>query len=153
MRRLPRVMPVLLILLVSAVPSAHAQETEETGQEVGRFTLEQNYPNPFYPNTRIPFVLGEGYFSEGRQPVVSMRVYNLIRQPVAVAETLRHPQGRGIPMSNLRYEAPGRHEGYWDGRDFSGDMVSAGTYWVQLTVNGVSKAKKMIVTEEMIVTE
>jgi len=151
MRRFMRVVPVLLIIIASTAASAYAQEGEEGEQETGRFTLEQNYPNPFHPDTRIPFVLGEGYFDEedeDRRPVVSMRVYNLIRQPVAVAVTVRHPEGRGINLTNLEYPRPGRYEGYWDGRDLSGSLVAPGTYWVQLTVNGVSKAKKMIVSEE-----
>jgi len=150
MRRLLRVTPVLLMIIASTAASAFAQESGEGEQEPGRFTLEQNYPNPFQSDTRIPFILDDGYFDEegDERPVVSMRVYNLIRQPVAVAVTVRHPEGRGINLTNLEYPEAGRYEGYWDGRDFSGSLVAPGTYWVQLTVNGVSKAKKMIVSEQ-----
>jgi len=147
MRRLSRVVLVLLIMSVPAFASVSAQVVGETTQESGGFTLEQNYPNPFNPETRIPFVLHEELFADGRPIVVSMRIFNLIRQPVAVPQALNHPAGQGALLVQLEYDRSGRHEAYWDGRDFAGATVASGVYWVQLTVNGVSKAKKIIVTK------
>jgi len=147
MRRLERVMLVLLMMFAITSTPAHAQVGGETSQETGGFTLEQNYPNPFNPETKIPFVLHDELFEDGRPVVVSMRVYNLIRQPVAVPQALNHPAGLGVSLVNLEYDRPGRHEAYWDGRDFGGATVASGIYWVQLTVNGVSKARKVIVTK------
>ncbi len=147
MRRLPRVMLVLLIMFAPAYTSVSAQVGGEPTQESGGFTLEQNYPNPFNPETKIPFVLHEELFDDGRPVVVSMRIFNLIRQPVAVPQALNHPAGQGALLVQLTYDRPGRHEAFWDGRDFAGATVASGVYWVQLTVNGVSKAKKIIVTK------
>jgi hypothetical protein len=56
------------------------------------FGLEQNYPNPFNPETTIPFTLGEELFAAGVAVQVSMRIFNLLGQPVAsVAHRLRWP--------------------------------------------------------------
>jgi hypothetical protein len=147
MRRLTRVVLVLLITTVPFATPLLAQDAGSGTQETGGFTLEQNYPNPFNPETKIPFVLNEELFRSGRPVVVSMRIFNLIRQPVAVPQALEHPMGLGVPLVQLEYDRPGRHEAYWDGKDFSGATVASGVYWVQLTVNGVSKARKIIVTK------
>ena len=83
---------VLLIVLLLARASfnseAIAQQTDsiaapqETRQEEVRgVTLEQNYPNPFGRDTRIPFVLGADLFEDGRSVVVSVRVYNSLPTP------------------------------------------------------------------------
>ncbi len=147
MRRLSRVVLVLLLMSAPAFTPAFAQGTGQDEQESGGFILEQNYPNPFNPETRIPFVLNEELFADGRPVVVSMRIFNLIRQPVAVPQALNHPMGQGVLLTQLEYDRPGRHEAFWDGRDFGGATVASGIYWVQLTVNGISKAKKIIVTK------
>ncbi|MDT8369896.1 MAG: hypothetical protein RQ745_11860 [Longimicrobiales bacterium] len=148
MRRLIRAMSVLLMMSVLPSARAAAQVTIGSAQETGGFTLEDNYSNPFDPETRIPFVLHEDLFDDGRAAVVTMRIYNLIRQPVAVPEVLIPPMGEARPLVQLRYRRPGRHEAYWDAHDFAGAKVASGVYWVQLTVNGVSKARKIIVTEQ-----
>ncbi len=146
MRRAIGVSFVLLMLLIPTF--VFSQETGRRGeQETSGFTLEQNYPNPFNPETKIPFVLHEDLFADGRPVVVSMRVYNLLRQPVAVPQALNHIAGLGAPMVQIEYDLPGRHEAFWDGKDFGGQQVASGVYWVQLTVNGVSKARKIIVTK------
>jgi hypothetical protein len=46
--------------------------------------LRQNYPNPFNPATTIPFVLDGQLFANGHRPKVSLRVYNVLAQLVAI---------------------------------------------------------------------
>ena len=46
-------------------------------------TLGQNFPNPFRPETYIPFTIDDCE-APGRQRVVSLRVYNVLAQLVAV---------------------------------------------------------------------
>jgi len=58
---------------------------------------------------------------------------------------LSHPAGEGVRVDQLRYQQPGRHEAFWDGTDQSGRQVASGIYFMQLTVNGVSKTRKMYV--------
>ncbi|MDH5760156.1 MAG: hypothetical protein OEZ65_11255 [Gemmatimonadota bacterium] len=146
MRRTIRVLSVLLTLL-SATASLSAQDRDpvrSTGRANG-FSLEQNYPNPFNPETTIPFTLGEDLFVDGRPVVVSLRIFNLLQQVVAVPVALGHPSGEGTPVLQLEYGSPGQYEAFWDGLDGSGRQVASGIYFMQLTVNGVSQNRKMYV--------
>ena len=148
MRRALGVSFVLLFMCV--IPSlASAQDVggSTSERETSGFTLESNYPNPFNPETTIPFELGEAVFVDGRPAVVTMRIFNLLQQPVAAPVALRHPAGNGVSLVQLEYTAPGRYEAFWDGRDFGGNQVASGAYFVQLTVNGVSKHMKMFVSK------
>lgn len=145
MRRTTSVLSVLLALIVMA-PGLSAQEAGQasSGQANG-FELEQNYPNPFNPETRIPFTLDEGLFGDGRPVVVSLRIFNLLQQVVASPVALGHPAGEGVEVLQLEYTQPGHYEAFWDGTDGSGRQVASGIYFMQLTVNGVSKTRKMYV--------
>jgi hypothetical protein len=151
MRRLTRVSFVLLSMLgltlaFSPLPAQDLRPGRSSGQEASGFQLEQNYPNPFNPETTIPFVLGADMFEGGAPVVVSMRIFNLLQQPVASPLALRHPAGE-VQLSQLEYTSPGRHEAFWDGKDASGRSVASGIYFVQLTVNGVSRHMRMFVTK------
>ena len=144
MRRILGVFSVLL--MVGAAQGLTAQQSggAPSGQASG-FQLEQNYPNPFNPETTIPFVLTEELFAEGRGVVVSLRIFNLLQQLVAVPVALGHAGGEGVPVSQLEYAQPGRFEAFWDGLDMAGQQVASGIYFMQLTVNGVTKTRKMYV--------
>ena len=111
----------------------------------GAFELEQNYPNPFNPETTIPFTLGEELFADGGPVVVTLRIFNLLSQPVAFPVALSHPAGAGVEVRALEYTQPGRHEAFWDGTDQSGRQVASGIYFMQLTVNGQSVSRRMYV--------
>lgn len=149
---------VLLVLLLagaSSSPEVLAQQTDSTvdsalqdarQEEVRGVALEQNYPNPFRDETRIPFVLGPDLFQEGRPAVVTVRIYNVLRQLVAVPIALDHPSAAGQPALELSFDAPGRYLLYWDGRDRSGQPVSSGIYFCQIIANGAQAVRKMIVT-------
>jgi hypothetical protein len=138
----------LAVFALHAAAPLRAQEPprSSSGAKSG-FTLEQNYPNPFNPETRIPFVLGPELFAGGRQPIVTIRIYNILQQVVAIPTALRHPLGEGVPVANLEYSSPGRFEAFWDGTDSNGRQVASGIYLMQLTVNGASQTRKMYVTK------
>ncbi len=146
---------VLLVLLAGVLvsPEAFAQQTDATGgpgqrdlSQVSGVVLEQNYPNPFSTDTRIPFILGEDLFQDGRPVVVSVRIYNLLRQLIAVPKAVDHPSAAGQPASELRYDRPGRYLLYWDGTNTSGDKVTSGIYFCQIIANGHTAVGRMIVT-------
>lgn len=127
-----------------------AQNTGSGGSAAGQersFQLEQNYPNPFNPSTRIPFYLGEPLFETGNPVAVSVRIYNVLQQLVAIPVALDHAEGSGAPVDGLVYASPGRKEAYWNGRDRNGRKVASGIYYVQLVVNGESRVRKMVVAK------
>lgn len=124
-----------------------AQEAPRAEPPESGFSLEQNYPNPFNPETRIPFVLSEDLFGDARPAIVTIRIFNILQQVIAVPTALRHPLGEGVPVANLEYPSPGRFEAYWDGTDGVGRQVASGIYLMQLTVNGMSQTRKMYVTK------
>ena len=138
---------VVLLLAGLALPSqATGQETDPPVRDSG-FRLGQNYPNPFNPETRIPFELGEPLFETGRPVRVTLRIYNVLQQLVAVPTALNHPQGNGVPVLNLEYDTPGEKVAYWDGHDTNGREVASGIYYMQLIVNGESVVRRMIVAK------
>jgi hypothetical protein len=110
------------------------------------FRLGSNYPNPFKPDTRIPFELHESLFVEGRPVIVSIRIYDIVAQYVASPTALGHPAGDGTLVVDLEYTTPGRHETYWNGKNSSGSYVVAGVYLVQLTVNGENQNRRVLVS-------
>lgn len=140
---------LLLALGILSVP-LYGQDAGGGAPSGGRergFRLGQNYPNPFNPSTRIPFYLDESMFEEGRPVVVSIRIYNVLQQLVAIPTALNHPDGSGVPVDQLPYTEPGSKEAFWDGRDRDGREVASGVYYVQLIVNGESQVRKMVVAK------
>ena len=137
----------LLLSILGLVPSASGQQVGPGGKQDSGFVLEPNYPNPFNPETKIPFVLYEDLFSDGEPAVVSIRIFNVLQQLVNAPTALNHPRGEGVPVLDLEYPYPGRFEAYWDGRDERGRQVASGVYFVQLTVNGKTQFQRMYVTK------
>jgi hypothetical protein len=133
---------VSLGLSVAVSAPAMAQES----QPRDRVELGQNYPNPFNPETTIPFSLPQSLFSGAEKPVVSMRVYNVLAQLVAVPIL----QGSGEPLVNLRIEwnGTGQYAAYWDGKVLNtGREAASGVYVYQLVVNGQRFTGKMTVVK------
>ena len=143
MRRVFGVCVVLLLALGLFPDSLFGQRSpsRERGSQ-----LSQNYPNPFNPTTTIAFdVLAEDV--EGKPAVVTLRIFNVLQQLVAIPKALNHPLG-DVPVDNLQYDAPGHYETFWDGTDRTGRKVASGIYYYQLVVNGERRGvRKMVVTK------
>lgn len=148
MRRICGATVILLVLGASSAP-LRAQDTGDARPSVPEepaFHLDQNYPNPFSASTRIPFVLDASLFSRVDSAVVSLRIYNVLQQRVAVPTAINHPTGSSMAVERLVYTMPGRKEAFWDGRDEYGRYVPSGVYYYQLIVNGRSRILKMVVS-------
>ena len=110
--------------------------------------LKQNYPNPFNPATTIPFTLNGDLFANGHRPKVSLKIYNVLAQLVAVPIL----QGTGEALADLELtcatagSAPCAFSAYWDGNVLNtGTPAASGVYIYQLVVDGRRFTKKMIV--------
>jgi hypothetical protein len=108
--------------------------------------LKQNYPNPFNPATTIPFALHGDWFANGHRPKVSLKIYNVLAQLVAVPVL----QGTGDAADNLELTCSNPQgcsfSCYWDGTVLNtGKPAASGVYIYQLIVDGTRYTKKMIV--------
>lgn len=127
---------MVLALLAGCATAMSAQERAPPAVE-----LRENYPNPFFPATTIPFDLGTELCDGGQQPLVSLKIYNVLVQVVAVPILLN---SNGERLDGLRLRC-GAHEAYWDGRIMNGSReLTPGIYYAQLTVEGVRYTLKMI---------
>jgi len=91
--------------------------------------LLSNYPNPFNPETWIPFQLA---------------------QPTSVVLRLYDFEGKVIRTINLGYKKIGFYTAtdraiYWDGKNQLGESVSSGVYFYRLTASGYDAIKKMVI--------
>lgn len=133
----------VLGLLCLGWPTAEAQTPTSSGVE-----LKQNRPNPFNPATTIPFALGPDLFANGHRPRVSLRIYNVIGQPVAIPIL----QGSGIRLENLELDCSNpsgcEYSAYWDGRILNTDQEApSGIYLYQLVVDGQRYTRKMLIVK------
>lgn len=92
------------------------------------FTLSQNFPNPFNPETKISYELP----ARGE---VTLRLFNAAGQLVRFYQT--------------KTKEAGAHAISWDGKDESGKAVASGVYFYQLTFTSAqarvqSEMKKML---------
>jgi hypothetical protein len=135
MKRISGVCVVLLLALGLFASPALAQQ-RGTGRQDRPSGLRQNYPNPMNPETNIPFELGPELFEGGKQALVTVRIYSVLRQLVAIPVARSHPLGGAPPIQRLEYSMPGSYEAYWDGLNRDGRKVASGIYFVLLEVNG-----------------
>ena len=82
--------------------------------------LDNNYPNPFNPETWIPYRLA----SEAN---VVIRIYNVDGQQVRTLDLGKQPAGRYVSKEKAAF---------WDGRNEEGSLVASGVYFYTLEVNG-----------------
>ena len=140
-----RTLGVGIVLLLLATLSPDAALGQRSGERSSR--LKGNYPNPFNPTTTISFTLFEEDLRGGQPAVVSIKIFNVFHQLIAVPRALRHPNGDAL-VENLPYTSAGDWEAYWDGTDKKGRKVASGVYLYQLEVNGVREPpRRMIVTK------
>ncbi len=87
-------------------------------ENVNQFILDQNFPNPFNPVTKISYTIPQG-------TVVRLKIYDMLAKEVA--ELVNSFQEAG------RYEVT-----------FDGSYLSSGTYFYKLEAGYFSEVKKLI---------
>lgn len=92
-------------------------------------SLLANYPNPFNPETWIPYQLATG-------SDVQITIYDM--------------KGMLVRTLALGHQAAGYYTGrsraaYWDGRNGFGERVGSGVYFYQLQADTVSLQRKMVI--------
>jgi hypothetical protein len=124
------VQPLRYIVAQDDVKNSRIQLAELVAYEIPTKTeLRPNYPNPFNPETWIPFRLAEDshvtltiYDTTGRV----VRTVDVGFKPAAVYET----RAKAI---------------YWDGRNDFGERVASGIYFYSLTAKNFSATRKMVI--------
>ena len=141
----------LVLALCALAPKSAAGQDVPRGRKAG--SLGQNVPNPASPWTTIPFTVGDDSCADSsRSHVVSLRIYNILSQLVAVPKlrTVSAGDSAGAvtrPVQNLRLTC-GSYSASWDGMHMSsGRAVPAGTYVYELIVDGQREVKKMLVAK------
>jgi hypothetical protein len=99
---------------------------DETTPQPKQFTLAQNVPNPFNPQTRLSYTI------PNRSPgsPVLLRVYDVA--------------GRLVRTLVDRPQPAGTYTVYWDGTSRRGEPVASGMYFYQLRWNGRIESRKML---------
>ena len=120
-------------------PSLHSQFNPET-QQLSTFwqdlsqvpektALLPNYPNPFNPETWIPYRLAEA-------AEVTLTIYTV--------------DGKGVRTLALGHQSAGFYQSrsraaYWDGRNEVGERVASGVYFYTLTAGDFAATGKMLI--------
>ena len=94
-----------------------------------RSDLLPNYPNPFNPETWIPFDLAEASRT-------TVTIYNAAGQTVRVLELGQLPAGQYRSRSKAAY---------WDGRNALGERVSSGLYFYRIEAGSFSALRRMVI--------
>ena len=94
-----------------------------------KFTLFQNFPNPFNPETWLPYQLAETV-------PVSIRIFD---QKGRIIRTMYFGEQQAGSYTTKDKAA------FWDGKNDFGEPVSSGTYFYQLEAGKFSAVRKMII--------
>lgn len=87
------------------------------------FKLNQNFPNPFNPSTKIRYSINAA-------ENISIKVYDI--------------SGQLVKEFAKEYSQPGEYEVVWDGKNNFGNKVASGVYFYQLQIGKFLETKKMV---------
>lgn len=114
--------PVLLTVVDSGLVAIEPPEPMPQAFELG-----YNYPNPFNPETTIPFRIPDA-------AIIRLDIYNVLGQRVKT-------------LLDGRFK-PGTHTVVWDGRDQQGNAVASGIYFLRFDAKTV-RSEQYVKTGKM----
>ena len=94
-----------------------------------KMDLFANYPNPFNPETWIPYQLS-------KPAEVTLRIY-------AVNGALVRTLGLGHQSAGMYHDK--NRAAYWDGRNAQGEPIASGVYFYTLTAGDFTATRKMLI--------
>ena len=100
-----------------------------TGTSPSKMALLANYPNPFNPETWIPYQLS-------KSADVTLTIYNM--RGVVVRQLKLGHQPAGAYLSRSRAI-------HWDGRNSIGEKVATGVYFYTLAAGDFTATRKMLI--------
>ena len=95
--------------------------------------LLPNYPNPFNPETWIPFKLAQ-------DSTVTAKIYDLTGKQIRRIELGHIPAGNYVESNRAIY---------WDGKTDTGEFVSSGTYFDQIETDDYTETRKMVILKSL----
>ena len=108
-----------IALLQSLLTELHPDKTR----------LFANYPNPFNPETWIPYQLADS-------SDVQIFIYDVRGAVIRHLKLGHQPAG---------YYIERKHAAYWDGRNAMGESVASGIYFYQLQTDNLSLLREMVI--------
>ena len=91
--------------------------------------LIRNYPNPFNPETWIPYELAD-------DANVAISIYDSTGNAVRYINVGNQPEGRYVDKAKAVH---------WDGTDNNGAVVASGVYFYTLTADDFSDTQRMVI--------
>jgi len=96
-----------------------------------RSNLLQNFPNPFNPETWIPYQLRE-------DAPVTIRIYSLSGELV---------RGLSLGSKSAGVYVSTDRAAHWDGRNEAGESVASGIYFYNIQAGELTATRKMVVAK------
>ncbi len=93
--------------------------------------LLPNYPNPFNPDTWIPYQLSEA-------TTVTVKIYDVTGSLIRTINVGHKPGG---------YYLTRERAVYWDGRNEKGESVSSGVYFYTLITDDYTQTRRMVIVK------
>ena len=117
------------IVTTDGVNAAPLAAGPDAAPRLLRTGLLPNYPNPFNPETWIPYQLAT---------------------PADVSISIYSANGKLIRMLNLGHQSVGIYQhrsnaAYWDGKNSPGEPVASGVYYYTLTADDFTATRKMLI--------
>ena len=104
---------------------------ENANRSVSETRLLPNYPNPFNPETWIPYQLAKA-------ADVSVKIYDVGGRLVRTVSVGFRPVG---------YYLTRERAAYWDGRNETGEPVSSGVYFLQFVAGDFTTTQRVVIVK------